>query len=97
MISRPPTGANISRNSAKALTTIDAAVTVTSKLRANCGSTGVIRPKPMAMMKVAPTRIQISRGIGMRPVAASVNGGVAGLADTSQQYHTGADARVTRW
>ena len=53
----------------------------TPKLWANCGSTGVMRPKPSAMTNAEAMRTQISRGI-LTPAAASVRG----EADTIHQY-----------
>ncbi len=49
------------------ITTV-AAVTLTSKLRANCGRAGATIPNPSAMTKLAETSTQISEGSrGLRP------------------------------
>lgn len=45
---------------ANALTTIDAAVTLTSKLRANVGIAGATMPKPTAITKLTTTSTQTS-------------------------------------
>ena len=52
----PDSGANTSRDSANTLTTAEAAVMPTSKLRTNTGSTGATRPNPIAIRNDAPTR-----------------------------------------
>ena len=59
---RPLTGAKRTRATANALTTADAAATLTSKLRANTGSAGATTPYPIAIMKAAKTSTRTSRG-----------------------------------
>ncbi|GLW91917.1 hypothetical protein Aglo03_27330 [Actinokineospora globicatena] len=53
---------------------MDAAVTLTLKLRAKLGSAGATRPNPIAMMKFAATMTHTSRGSvdGRCPVAATL-------------------------
>src|SRR5215207_8328977 len=80
-MSRPPAGAKASRKNANALTTTELAVAPTPKLCANCGSTGVMSPKPSAMTKAEAMRTQISRGI-----FTCAPGSVRGEADTIHQY-----------
>src|SRR6185312_5010669 len=62
-VRRPLTGAKARRVSANTLTMNPAAATPTSKLLANWGRIGAIRPKPRAMTKAAAIRTLISRGI----------------------------------
>src|SRR6478609_8084410 len=80
-MSRPPAGAKRRRKNANALTTIELAVAPTSKLCANCGSTGRISPNPRAMTNADATRTHSSRG--MRTAAV---GWVRGVTDTIHQY-----------
>lgn len=66
--SAPLAGAAAKRARANALMMALAAWTPTLKLAAYWGSTGATRPKPMETQKAALTRIQISRGMGVRDV-----------------------------
>src|SRR5690625_302024 len=85
-ISAPPAGANSSRASAKALTTKEAAAMVTSKDRANWGSTGETRPKPRAIIRAAPASTQISLGSAGR---GEVCGGMRSEEHTSELQSRG--------
>jgi hypothetical protein len=58
----PLIGANASRMNAKELITIEAAVTLTSKLRAKVGNAGATIPKPRAITKLTVTKTHTSRG-----------------------------------
>jgi hypothetical protein len=59
-------GREETRATANALTTADAAATLTSKLRANRGSAGTRTPYPIAIMNVAKTGTPTSRGSRFR-------------------------------
>jgi hypothetical protein len=52
---------------------MDAAVTLTSKLRAKVGNAGATIPKPSAITKLTITRTQTSRGSREAVVAALVD------------------------
>jgi hypothetical protein len=67
--SRPLAGANSSRATANELTTTDAAVTLTLKLRANVGSAGATNPNPAAITKFAATSTHTSLGNRVRVVS----------------------------